>query len=73
VKKTSENKKGVLISELHGKFVSTTIRDILPNGIKLEINSQGQITGKYAAAHMETTTITQKMDEALIGSQKLWR
>lgn len=47
---------------VHGKFVSTTIRDILPDGIKLEINSQGQLTGKYTAGHMETTTITQKMD-----------
>ena len=55
-------KKGDLISELHGKFVSTTIRDVLPDGIKLEINSQGQVTGKYAAGHMETTTILQKMD-----------
>ena len=42
--------------------MSTTIRDILPDGIKLEINWQGQTTGKYTAGHTETATITQKMD-----------
>jgi len=58
----SQIKKGALIAEVHGKTVSTTIRDILPDGIKLEINWQGQTTGKYTAGHTETATITQKMD-----------
>ena len=55
----SQIKKGALIAEVHGKTVSTTIRDILPDGIKLEINWQGQTTGKYTAGHTEKPTYEQ--------------
>jgi hypothetical protein len=58
----TEQKKGELIIELRGKTVTTTIRDITQTGIKIENNDQAQVTGKYNANHMETTTISVKMD-----------
>ncbi len=67
----SEHKKGELLFEFHGKFVSTTVRDILPDGYKLEVNHQGQVTGKYVAVHTETATITQKMDGSLDWEAKI--
>ncbi len=53
---------GDKVVELKAKFVSTTIKDVTQDGIKLEVNNQGQVKGKYEAMHMETTTITQKTD-----------
>ena len=55
--------KGELLGELRGKMLSTTIKDITPLGIRLEINDQAQFTGtKYNANHMETVTVFQKTD-----------
>jgi hypothetical protein len=42
--------------------VSFSIKDIGTNGIKIENNDVGQITGKYQANFMETVSIHMKTD-----------
>ncbi|TLY12974.1 MAG: hypothetical protein E6K84_05395 [Thaumarchaeota archaeon] len=59
---SGQKKKGELLAEAKGKFVSTTVREISPSGIRLEINDEGQITGKYKANHIETVSVLQKTD-----------
>lgn len=54
--------KGELIAEIKGKNHSWTIQEVTPSGVKMEMNDQGQITGKYNANFMETTTINMKPD-----------
>jgi len=54
--------KGEEVLETHSKITGTTIRDISQNGIKLEINSNGQSKGKYESNDMSTTTVTMKTD-----------
>ena len=54
--------KGEVIAELRGKTDSFSIKDISSNGIKMENNDVGQITGKYQANFMETVSIHMKTD-----------
>ncbi len=54
--------KGELLYELKGKTVTRTIKEISPNGIKIEMNDTGEIKGKYNAAHIETVNVTLKTD-----------
>lgn len=54
--------KGELIFENHGKTVGTTVKEISPTGIKLESNSQDQLTGRINAQGMSTITSWQKTD-----------
>src|SRR6267378_7893263 len=54
--------KGEVIAELRGKTDSFSIKDISPNGIKMENNDVGQITGKYQGSFMETVSIHMKTD-----------
>ncbi len=54
--------KGEHISDIKGKTSSWTIKEITPNGVKMEMNDEGQITGKYNANFMETTTVNMKPD-----------
>jgi hypothetical protein len=54
--------KGELISEIHAKIVSTAIREISPTGVKLESNTQDQLTGRLNAQGMSTITSWQKTD-----------
>ena len=54
--------KGELIGEVRGNMTNTTIKDISPAGIRLEINDRGQVTGKYNAGHMETVSVFQRPD-----------
>ena len=49
--------KGELICELKGKTITTSVRDISPSGVKLELNDVGQVSGRYDASHVETTTV----------------
>ncbi len=58
----AQHQKGELIAEIHGKTVTTTILDISQNGIKMQINDVGQISGKLNGNHMETVTVWQKND-----------
>jgi hypothetical protein len=59
---TSQKPKGELISEIKGKQASWTIKDISQNGVKMEMNDEGTITGKYSANFMETISIHRKSD-----------
>ncbi len=59
---SQQQTKGEVIAELRGKNDSFSIKDISANGIKLENNDVGQITGKYQANFMETVSIHMKTD-----------
>ena len=54
--------KGELIAEIKGKSNSWTIKEVGKNGVTMEMNDSGEITGKYDARFMETTTIHMKPD-----------
>ena len=54
--------KGELLLEIHGKTVTRTVKEISPNGVKLQMNDEGQTTGKYNAGHIETVTVLIKPD-----------
>ena len=54
--------KGELIAEVKGKTASWTIKEVSQNGVKMEMNDEGQITGKYNANFMNTTSINMKSD-----------
>ena len=58
----AQKQKGELLIELRGKMSSRTIREITPMGVRMEINDEGMITGKYNANHIETVTVFQKPD-----------
>ena len=59
---SQQQSKGEVIAELKGKTDSFSIKDISANGIKMENNDVGQITGKYQANFMETISIHMKTD-----------
>src|SRR5437879_13548967 len=59
---SQQQTKGEVIAELRGKTDSFSIKDIGANGIKIENNDVGQITGKYQANFMETDSIHMKTD-----------
>jgi hypothetical protein len=54
--------KGELLYEFKSKNVTTTIKDIGQNGIQLEMNDQGEVSGKLHGRHMETVSVNQKTD-----------
>ncbi len=54
--------KGELIAEIKGKTSSWTIKEVSQSGVRMEMNDQGEITGKYNANFMETTSINLKPD-----------
>jgi hypothetical protein len=58
----SQQTKGEVIAEYRGKTDSFSIRDISANGVKMENNDVGQVTGKYQANFMETVYIHMKTD-----------
>jgi hypothetical protein len=49
--------KGELISELRGKSVTTTIKEVTSFGVRLSTNGTAQYTGKYTASSMETVNV----------------
>ena len=52
-----------LLGEYRGKIVTTTIKEISPSGVRIEINEEGQIKGKrYNVHHTETASILFKPD-----------
>ncbi len=59
---SAQKAKGELIAEIKGKTHSWTIKEVTQSGVKMELNDEGQITGKYNANFMETTTINMKPD-----------
>ena len=58
----AQHQKGEQLFEVHGKTITRTIMDISPAGIKIQSNDEGQVSGRYDGAHMETTTIWLKTD-----------
>jgi len=62
---TSQKSKGELIAEMKGKSGSWTLKEVGKNGVVMEVNDSGEITGKYNAQFMETTTIHMKPDGSM--------
>lgn len=54
--------KGELLYEVKSKNVTVTIKDIGPNGIQLEMNDRGDISGKLHGSHMDTVSVNVKTD-----------
>ncbi len=54
--------KGELLLEIQGKTVSRTIKEITPHGVKLEMNNEGQCTGKLNANELNTINVFMKPD-----------
>ncbi len=51
------------VAKIQEKVLSTTIKEVTPFGVKLELNLAGRITGElYSAQHMETVSLFQKTD-----------
>lgn len=58
----SQKTKGELIAEVKGKSTSWTIKEVSKNGVVMETNDVGEITGKYQASFLETSTVHMKPD-----------
>ena len=54
--------KGELLLEVQGKTVSRTVKEITPHGVKMEINDEGQITGKFNGGQINTVNVFLKPD-----------
>src|SRR6266571_6874617 len=54
--------KGELLFEISGKTVSRTIKEITPHGVRLQLNDEGQTTGKLNANQMNTINVFLKPD-----------
>jgi hypothetical protein len=59
------------IWEQQTKSTSTAIREINPDGVKIEVNYHGEVTGKLKAMTMGTTTIWMKSDGTSTWEDKL--
>ncbi len=59
---STQKTKGELIADIKGKNHSWTIKEVNQSGVKMEMNDEGTITGKYQANFMETTSINIKPD-----------
>jgi hypothetical protein len=58
-----EQEKGALFGESQTKMVTTTVKEITPHGVKLELNQEGQFAGSaYNAREIGTTSVFWKMD-----------
>ncbi len=59
----TEKMQEELLGEYRGKIVTTTIKEIAPSGVRIEINEEGQIKGKrYNVHHTETVSALFKPD-----------
>ncbi len=54
--------KGELLLELNGKTVTRTVKEITPHGVRLQMNDEGQTTGKYNAGIVNTVNVFLKTD-----------
>lgn len=54
--------KGELLYEIKSKNSTTTIKDVGPNGIQLEMNDHGEVSGKLHGGHMATVNVNLKAD-----------
>lgn len=58
----SQIAKGELLYEIQGKTNSWTVKEITPHGVKMQMNDQGQSTGKLSAGQVNTVDIFMKTD-----------
>src|SRR5207245_10928821 len=58
----AQKMKGELLFEFKAKNNSTTIKDIGPNGVQLEMNDHGDVSGKYHAGNIDTVSVSLKTD-----------
>jgi hypothetical protein len=54
--------KGEPVIETHSKIAGVTILEITQEGVKMQINGNGQSKGKYNSNDMSTTTVVNKAD-----------
>ncbi len=54
--------KGELLYEIQGKTVTRTVKEITPHGVRLQMNDEGQATGKYNAGMINTVNVFLKPD-----------
>jgi hypothetical protein len=54
--------KGELIGELSAKTTSVAVKEFTPQGVRIEQDQQGMISGKYTAQHIETAHILLSQD-----------
>jgi len=54
--------KGELLYEIQGKTVSRTVKEITPHGVKMQMNDEGQSTGKFTAGQVNTVDVFMKTD-----------
>jgi hypothetical protein len=59
---SSQKTKGEEVMEIRSKTAGTTIKDISPSGITMELNSEAQTKGKFNAQGVATTTVVMKID-----------
>ncbi len=57
--------KGDLIVEQRGHRVSLAVRDIGPDGVKIELNFEGQTKGKFEGRYFGTSDLVQKIDNTI--------
>jgi hypothetical protein len=54
--------KSNFLVEVKQKITSITIKEFTEDGVKIEYNAMGKITGKYSGRHLETIDILRKED-----------
>ena|SRR5438477_10171464 len=59
---TSQKTKGEEVLEVKSKTVTTTVKDISPSGVTIELNSDSLVKGKFSAQGFATTTVVMKTD-----------
>ena len=59
---TTQMSKGELLFEIQGKTISSTIKEITPHGVRIEMNDEGQTTGKINGGALNTVSVFLKPD-----------
>ena len=62
---STQKTKGELIAEMKGKSNSWTLKEVSKSGVTMEVNDSGEISGKYNAQFLETTTVHMKPDGSM--------
>lgn len=58
-----ERTKGQLKGEFHGKRITATIKEVSPNGVRMENNDEGEYKeGKFEFRYMQTNSVLLKPD-----------
>ena len=57
-----EKAKGELIGEFRNKMITTTVKELSPTGVRMEVNIEGEIRGKLNARSIDTTNLLFKTD-----------